>query len=67
MLLLGVAVSGLTLSGCASQKNKAPETVSLQDKSAAAAIDRREARGRLTSTEAAIEKDSLERDHLLKF
>ena len=67
MFVIGVALSGLTLSGCASQKNKNSETVSLQDKNAAATIDRREARGILTSTEAAMEKDSLERDHLLKF
>jgi len=67
MLILGVALSGLALSGCASQKNKNPETVSLQDKNAAATIDRREARGILTSTEATMQKDSLERDHLLKF
>jgi hypothetical protein len=66
-LILGVALSGLTLSGCAWKKNKSPETVSLQDKNAAATIDRREARGILTSTEAAMQKDSLERDHLLKF
>jgi long-chain acyl-CoA synthetase len=67
MFVLGVAVSGLTLSGCASQKNKNPETLSRQDKDSAATIDRGEARGRLTSTEAAMEKDSLERDHILKF
>jgi len=67
MLILGVALSGLALSGCASQKNKNPETVSLQDKNAVATIDRREARGILTSTEAAMQKDSLERDHILKF
>ena len=67
MLVLGVALSGLALSGCVSQKNKAQETVSLQDKNAAATIDRREARGILTSTEAAMQKDSLERDHILKF
>jgi hypothetical protein len=67
MVALGAIILGFTLSGCASQKNKAPETVSLQDKNAAATIDRREARGILTSTEAAMEKDSLERDHLLKF
>ncbi len=67
LFILGVALSGLALSGCASQKNKNPETVSPQDKSAVATIDRREARGILTSTEATLQKDSLERDHLLKF
>jgi len=67
MVVLGITVSGFAFSGCASQKNKNPETVSLQNKNAAATIDRREAGGILTSTEASIEKDSLERDHILKF
>ena len=65
--ILGVIVSGFTLSGCSSLKNKNPEAISRQEKDSAATIDRKEARGRLTSTEAAIEKDSVERDHLLKF
>ncbi len=67
MLMLGVVVSGFAISGCSHRKNTNSESVSLQDKNAAATIDRREARGRLTSTEAEMEKDSLGRDHLLQF
>ena len=66
-VILGAVFLGLTLSGCSSLKNKNPETVSRQEKDSAATIDRKEARGRLTSTEAAMEKDSVERDHLIKF
>ena len=66
-VILGGVVSGLFFSGCTSLKNKNPEIVSRQEKDSAATIDRKEARGRLTSTEAAIEKDSVERDHLIKF
>ena len=65
--MLGVFVSGFTLEGCFSLKNKNPETLSRQDKDSAATIDRQEASGDSTSTGAAIEKDSLKRDHILKF
>lgn len=67
VLLVGVLVAGVMLSGCVSQKNKNPETVSRQDKDSAATIDRQEASGDSSATEAAIQRDSLERDHLLKF
>ena len=67
IVIFGIVVSGAMLSGCAYFKSKNPETVSLQAKNAAATIDRQEARGRLTSTEAANAKDSLARDHLLQF
>lgn len=67
MFMLGVAVLGLTLSGCSSLKNKNPETLSRQDRDAVAAIERQKASGDSTVTEAAMEKDSLARDHILKF
>jgi hypothetical protein len=65
MVALGVVVLELTHSESSYRKNKNPETVSLQDKNAAVTIDPREARGRLISTKSAMEKNSLEREHLL--
>jgi outer membrane murein-binding lipoprotein Lpp len=67
MVALGVVVSGLTLSGCSHFKNKNSEILSRQDKDSVAAIERQKANGDLTSTEAALEKDSVRRDHILKF
>lgn len=67
MFVLGVAISGLTLLGCSHLKNKNPEALSRQDRDSAATIERQEASGDSTSTEAAMEKDSLARDHLLQF
>ena len=67
MVALGAVVLGLTLSGCAHFKNKNPEILSRQDKDSVAAIERQKASGDLTSTEAALEKDSVRRDHILKF
>jgi len=67
MLLLGGVVSGLMLPGCASQRNRSQETLSKQDKDLVAAIESQKARGDLTPTEAALEKDSVKRDHLLRF
>jgi len=60
-------VSGLILSGCSHLKNKGPETLSPQEKDSATTIERQEANGDLTSTEAAMEKDSLKREHLIQF
>jgi outer membrane murein-binding lipoprotein Lpp len=67
MLMLGVVAAGLILSGCSSLKHKSPETLSRQDRDSAAVIERQEANGDSTSTEAAIEKDSLKRNHLIQF
>jgi hypothetical protein len=67
IFLVGALVSGLALPGCSYLKNKNPETLSRQDKDSASDIDRQEASGDLTSTEASMEKDSLKRDHILKF
>jgi len=66
MVMPGV-VLGLAVSGCASLKNKNPETLSRQDKDSVAAIEQQKASGDSTSTEAAMEKDSVARDHILKF
>ena len=67
MVTLGVVVLGLTLSGCSHFKNKNTGTVSRQDKDSVAAIEQQKASGDSTSTEAAMEKDSVARDHILKF
>lgn len=67
MVALSAVVLGFTLSGCSHFKNKNPETLSRQDKDSVAAIERQKASGDLTSTEAALEKDSVRRDHILKF
>jgi hypothetical protein len=67
MVVLGVVVLGHALSGCSHFKNKDPEALSRQDKDSVAAIERQKASGDSTSTEAAMEKDSLARDHLLQF
>ncbi len=67
MVALGVVVFGFTLSGCTHFKNKNPEILSRQDKDSVAAIERKKANGDLTSTEVALEKDSVRRDHLLQF
>ena len=67
MLMLVVVVSGLILSGCSYLKNKKTDTVSRQEKDSVATIEHQEASGESTHTEAAIEKDSLAREHILKF
>lgn len=67
VLMLGIAFLGLTLSGGSYLKNKNPEPVSQQDRRSVAAIEREENSGNLTSTEAAIEKDSATRAHSIKF
>jgi hypothetical protein len=67
MVALSVVGLGFTLSGCSHFKNKNPEILSRQDKDSVAAIERQKANGDLTSTEAALEKDSVRRDHILKF
>jgi len=57
----------LSGSGCAYLKNDKSETLSRQDKASASVIDGQETNGKLTSTEAAIEKDSLDNAHSIKF
>ena len=64
IVILGVIVSGFTFSGCFYAKNKNPETTSRQDKDSVATIEHQEASGDLTSTEAALEKDSVRRSSL---
>ena len=66
-MMMGVVILGLILSGCAGLKNENSQTVSQQDKDSVATIERQEAGGGLTSAEAAMEKDSLKQDPILKF
>lgn len=66
--MLGIVFLGLMLSGCFSLQNRdTPPPLNRQDKNAVAALERQEASGQLTSTESAMEKDSLTHAHGIKF
>lgn len=65
--VLGIAGLMIALTGCSHfQRHESEKILSPKDRAAATEIDTQVASGRINSTEAAIEKDSL-RGHSFKF
>lgn len=67
MMRGGVALGLMLLAGCVLLESKKSDSLNQQERSSVAAIERREAAGAITGTEAAVEKNAVTNNHVLSF